>query len=97
MTYYEIEGERLRKCEIERRLPHVKPCTIRKRLDYGWRTWEALSSGADHRKRTYPVRPASAFQPKPYKPANNSFNHASCRTKQEWREWLETMRLACPE
>lgn len=69
---YDIEGERLTLPEIRARLPsNLKACTVRQRLWYGWRTWQALASPADYRPRPYQVRPSQQRQgeSKPWRPA----------------------------
>lgn len=39
---YTIEGEKLTLDEVRARIPEIKPETVKKRIEAGHRTWEAL-------------------------------------------------------
>jgi hypothetical protein len=73
---YNIEGEMLSFTQIRKRVGDwLSVNTLRKRLDYGWRTWVLLRSPSSHKARpeTHAFSPTLEPTPKPYRPAHPGY------------------------
>lgn len=57
--YYHIDNDYVTFNEICARLPHIKPGTLRNRIDHGWNHWESL--GQPPRQITQKQRNSGAY------------------------------------